>query len=278
VVATIVGEDPAWDAPLRVLGGLHYLVLAGKASWDDPLEEHAEFLRVFVREQSVQTNEVQRSWVLLPCFLRAAQLLETNDLDVVELGPSAGLNLVWDRYAYVYEATSWGREDAALRLEGEERSTVPAALLELTPRVLRRVGIDLAPIDVTTDEGARLLQCFVWAGQDERMKRLSRAIEAVRANPPQLVRGDLAEELPGVLRDRPTVVFQTAVFPYLSDKARVAVRAALAQARAPVAFVTAGRPRDGAPGWGMRIEVYPEGEREFVGHADFHGAWLDYVW
>ena len=59
-----------WDAPLRLLGGLHYLVLAGDASWDDSaLETHAEFLREFVREQSVQTNEVQRSWMLLPCFL-----------------------------------------------------------------------------------------------------------------------------------------------------------------------------------------------------------------
>jgi len=73
-------------------------VLAGEASWDDPVDAHAEFLREFVRTQSVQTNEVQRSWVLLPCFLRAAELLGVDELDVVELGPSAGLNLVWDRY------------------------------------------------------------------------------------------------------------------------------------------------------------------------------------
>jgi hypothetical protein len=26
----------------------------------------------------------------------------------------------------------------------------------------------------------------------------------------------------------------------------------------------------------MRIERYPSGDREFVGNADFHGAWLDY--
>src|SRR5204863_550429 len=80
-VATIVGDDPAWDAPLRLLGGLHYLVLAGDASWDDPLEPHAEFLQGFVRTQAVQTNEVQRSWVLLPCFLRAAELLGADELD-----------------------------------------------------------------------------------------------------------------------------------------------------------------------------------------------------
>lgn len=261
---------------MRLLGGLHFLVLAGEASWEDPLDRHLEFLREFVRAQAVQTNEVQRCWVLLPCFLRAAQLLGVDEFNVVELGPSAGLNLVWDRYRYEYDASPWGPADAPLQLTGEERGSVPAELLALTPRVRRRVGIDLAPIDVTTDEGARLLQCFVWAGQDERLDRLTRAIEAVRASPPELVRGDLAQELPDVLEDRPTVVFQTAVFGYLDEETRTAAKAALTQARAPLAFVTEGRPRGDENAWGMRIVLYPTGEREFVGHADFHGAWLDY--
>jgi hypothetical protein len=260
-----------------LLGGLHYLVLGGDAAWDDPLAEHAGFLRDFVRTQGVQTNEVQRSWVLLPCFLRAAELLGVDALDVVELGPSAGLNLVWDRYRYAYEQGGWGPKASPLGLSGREETPVPVRLLRLTPRVVRRVGIDRAPIDVTTAEGARLLECFVWAGQDERLERLERAIEVVRENPPQLVRGDLAEELPRVLGDRPTLVFQTAVFPYLSDEIRTAVRSALERAPAPVAFVTAGRPRGRDHGWGMRIELYPGAEREFAGHADFHGAWLDYT-
>jgi histidinol dehydrogenase len=63
-----------------MLGGLHYLVLAGEASWDDPIEAHADFLREFVQTQGVQTNEVQRSWILLPCFLRAAELLGVDEL------------------------------------------------------------------------------------------------------------------------------------------------------------------------------------------------------
>ena len=276
-VATIVGDEPAWDAPLRLLGGLHYLVLAGDASWEDALETHAEFLREFVREQSVQTNEVQRSWMLLPCFLRASEMLGPDELDVVELGPSAGLNLVWDGYRYAYEAGDWGPEGAALRLTGEERAPVPAALLDVDVHVTRRVGIDLAPIDVTTDEGARLLQCFVWAGQEERFDRLTRAIEVVRADPPELVRGDFAHELPNVLRDRPTLVFETAAFPYVSHETRAAVRETLAKARALLVFVTAGSPRGDAQGWGMRLETYPGGAREFAGHGDFHGAWIDYT-
>jgi hypothetical protein len=254
---------------------LHYLVLAGVASWDDPLEEHGDFLRAFVRDRFVQTNEVQRAWVLLPCFLRAAQLLDVDELDVVELGASAGLNLVWDRYRYEYAAGEWGLEDAPLTLSGEERRPVPAKLLELAPRVRRHVGIDREPIDVKMRTGVLLVKCFVWGDQTERLQRLDAAIEAVRASPPALVQGDIADELPRVLEDRPALVFQTAVFPYVPPETRESVRATLARTEAPVAFVSAGRPR-GEEGWGMRIELYPPGEREFVGHADFHGAWLDY--
>jgi len=274
-VAAIVGNDPSWDAPLRLLGGMHYLVLGGEATWDDPPAAHAEFLREFVRTQGVQTNEVQRSWVLLPCFLRAAELLGADELDVVELGPSAGLNLVWDRYHYVYDEAVWGPDDAPLTLSGEQRTPLPAELLARVPRVVRRVGIDRAPIDVTTDEGSRLLQCFVWAGQDERLARLRQAIEAVRADPPELVRGDLAQELPRVLRDVPTIVFQTAVFGYLDDATVLTVKSTLSEPGRPLAFVTAGGGRTGEHVWGMRI-FRPGHEREYLGEADYHGAWLRY--
>ena len=104
VATQLVGPEPAWDAPLRLLSGLHYLVLGAEAAWDDPLEEHASFLRDFVASQGVQTNEVQRSWVLLFLLLRVAERTGARTFDLVELGSSVGLNLVWDRYAYRYEA------------------------------------------------------------------------------------------------------------------------------------------------------------------------------
>jgi hypothetical protein len=281
VAAELVGPDPAWDAPLRLAGGLHYLVLGGEASWDDPLEAHAGFLREFVATRGVQTNEVQRSWILLPLLLRAAQRTGAETFDLVELGPSAGLNLVWDRYRYEYEAGHWGRDDAVLRFDGEERRPVPAELLLLEPRVRGRVGIDRAPIDVTTEEGARLLRSFVWAGQDDRMRRLDQAIEAVRADPPELVQGDYVEALPGVLAALPsdalTVVFQTASFGYIGDEGRARVREVLEEAGASRAlvFISTGKPREGDD-WGLRLVYWPGGEREFAGHADFHGSWLSW--
>ena len=283
VAADLVGSEPGWDAPLRLAAGLHYLVLGDEAEWDDPLAEHADFLREFVATQGVQTNEVQRSWVLVPLLLRIAQRTGEGMFDLVELGPSAGLNLVWDRYRYRYEAGEWGREDAALRFEGEERRPVPGELLELGLEVRGRIGIDRSPIDVTTEAGARLLRSFVWAGQERRLERLDRAIDALREDPPQLVSGDYVEELPEVLAARPRdglmVVFQTASFGYIGDEGRARVRAVLEEAgqERPLAFVSTGKAREPEHDcWGLRLVYWPGGEREFAGHADFHGSWLQW--
>jgi hypothetical protein len=281
VAADIVGPDLAWDAPLRLLAGLHYLVLGGEADWDDPLERHRESLTEFVATQGVQTNEVQRSWVLLPLLLRVTQRTGAPEFDLVELGPSAGLNLVWDRYRYRYEAGAWGPDDALLLFDGEERRPIPGELLDRRPRVRARIGIDRAPIDVRSEAGARLLRSFVWAGQDERLRRLDQAIEVLRADPPELVRGDYVKELPAVLAGLPddglTVVFQTASFGYIGDEGRARVRAVLEHAGKDreLAFISTGKPRDGED-WGLRIVYWPGGEREFAGHADFHGSWLSW--
>ena len=77
---------------------------------------------------------------------------------------------------------------------------MPERLLALEPRVRDRVGVDLDPVDVTTDEGALRLRSFVWPGQEGRLERLERAIEAVRREPPELVRGDVVDVLPAAAR------------------------------------------------------------------------------
>jgi hypothetical protein len=274
-----------WRTPLQLAAALHYLVLGGEASWDDvdgALDGHVEFIGRFVAEQPVQTNEVQRSWMLLPCFLEIARHAAVSEFDLIELGPSAGLNLVWDRYRYRYSAGSWGRPGAPLELGGEERRPVPADLLGIDVRVSKRIGVDAAPIDVTTDDGARLLKAFVWADQTWRLEQLDRAIEALREDPPELVRGDAVAELPGLLAsasDRLTVVLQTAVFGYIGAEGAERIYETLddAAARRPLAYVGSHQPGpDVHTYWALAVRVWP-GERETVAHADFHGAWIEWL-
>jgi hypothetical protein len=287
LVDPLVGVEPAWDVPLRLLGGLHALVLSGQASWDDvdaALEDHADFLARAVAERPVQTNEVQRCWVLLPCFLELARPSGQDVLDLVELGPSAGLNLMWDRYCYLYGAGEWGSTHAALVLRAEERRPVPAELLRERPRLGRRVGIDISPVDVTGDEGALLLKSFVWADQSHRLEMLDLATRTLRGDPPELIAGDIAVELPRVLAQRDkgalTVVWQTAVLGYVSEEDRDRVYDALAAAgrEAPLGWISAGHSgREPEHEWALKIQLYPDEDSSLVTYADYHGAWLEWV-
>jgi hypothetical protein len=287
-VGAIVGPSPPWDTPLRLMAGLHYLVLTGAATWEgveDVLRDHKAFLRDWVATRAVQTNEVQRCWALLPCFLEAADRAVARELDLVELGPSAGLNLVWDRYEHTYEGGRWGPLNPALRLAGAEKGQVPPALLELHPTVRSRTGIDRSPIDVTSDDEALLLRSFVWADQTERLQRLDAAIEAVRTDLPDLVQGDIVERLPELLEslddsDALTLVWETAVLEYVPSEGRRRIYDAIARFGQdhPIAFVQTSRASSGVTAhYGLTLQLWPGGVRDEVAFATHHGDWLDWL-
>jgi hypothetical protein len=281
-------DDSRWDRPLQLLGGLHFLALSeGLDPWSDPvavLEARGDWLRRFVRKRGVQTNEVQRSWVLLPCFLDIARRTGVEIIDLLELGSSAGLNLLWDRYCYRYENGTWGDEDAPLSLSGEERRAVPAELLRLQPRVRHRKGVDLSPIDLTRPDDTLLLKSFVWADQTARLERLDHAVETLRSEPPALERGNVVERLPDLLAERQlgalTIVFATAVIGYVSEKGHDQIVAALEGAgrQFPLAYLWTARPRPGEHGyWGLWARLLPDGDALLLAHAGFHGQWLEWL-
>ena len=290
----VVGETPSWDAPHRLLAGVRWLVLNGEVEdfeeADDSwrvfraiLQDHDAWLARFVRERTVQTNEVQRCWALLPLFLVVARRVD-RPLALIELGTSAGLNLLWDRYAYSYRAGAWGGPRADLRLFGKERGTVPAGLLRTSVEVQARVGIDVAPVDATTDDGVRLLKTFVRdAGYHTRVER---AAEVLRDDPPELVRGDYVELLPALLRDRSddaiTVVFQTHSTVYLSDSERVRLRAIVDEAgrEGPLAWISTPTPEEHGQRLGdypLELAIWPGGERRIVARTNVRGEWLDWI-
>jgi len=258
---------------LQLFSGLHYLVLAGRASWDDvgaALGDEAGFLREWVGTERVQTNEPRRCWWLVPCFLEVARRTGCDAFDCVELGCSAGLNLLWDRYGYAYRAASVGGGPPVF--SGAERGrAVPVGPL---PVVRSRVGVDLAPPDLRTDEGVMLLKSFVWAGQEQRLRDLDAAIEVWRRDPPEIVTGDLVEELPRLLERRSDgavlLVWETAALGYLTEERRDRARDLLSEAEC--VFVRTGRPRDGSHDY---YGLYVDDDE--VAHAEFHGAWIEWT-
>jgi hypothetical protein len=294
----VLGGRDSWDAVLRLFGAVHYLVLTGvapRALDGDPepffqaLDTHAPELAEFIATHGVQTNETQRCVGLLPCFLTIAARTGMP-LELLELGPSAGLNLLLDRYRYTYRNGSFGPGDALLGFTVDERgSPVPAALFGTSLTIRRRRGIDLAPVDVTTEEGRWLLRSFLWPGRDDRVARLEDAVATLarEESKPELIQGDYVELLPRLLADRPadavTVVFQTASTGYLSAADRASLRESLEAAGAdgrPLALVSTRtddeREHAHDDRWELELRVWPEPAR-LAAFIDFHGNWLEWV-
>jgi hypothetical protein len=230
---------------------------------------------------------VQRSWALVPAFLEIARRAG-RPLELLELGASAGLNLLFDRYSCRYAEGDAGPAGSALVLTGEERAPVPELLFCSRLEIARRRGIDRSPIDVRSESGVRLLEAFVWADHPARLARLGRAVAVAAADPPELVAGDYVELLPRLLRDRDaatlTVVFQTASTGYLSVEEYAALRASIEEAASvsPLAWLSTRRlgeenDSNAEGGYGLELGIWPHDDSprviERFGH---HGEWLDW--
>jgi hypothetical protein len=189
------------------------------------LERQADVVELLLTRRT-QTNEVGRCAVLYPALARLA-----GPLALVEVGASAGLCLLPDRYAYEYR----GREDrggdlrpivgelaSPLRLECAVAGPVP--LGDRLPEVVFRVGIDLHPLDVRSDEDVRWLEACVWPEQTGRLQRLRTAIEIARAEAPLVLEGDLLELTARVAARAPAgarlVIFHSATLAYVSSEDR----------------------------------------------------------
>ena len=107
-----------------------------------------------------QTNEPARCATLLP-------LLATlpAPLALLEVGASAGLCLLPDRYGYDY-----GR----LRIDGTP--TFPCRANAATPlpdhplEVAWRAGLDLSPVDIRDPDQVAWLEALVWPGEGTRLE------------------------------------------------------------------------------------------------------------
>lgn len=292
-IQDLLPDGPTWDVPHRLTAAVDWLVDMGKAedyreqsdSWSTfraTVLSHADWVRAFVHEQPVQTNEVQRCFPLLPIFLTIG-LTCRLPLDLLELGASAGLNLLWDRYQYRYVAGTWGPDSAPLELTGEERGTVPGSLLEHEVTIRNRRGIDLRPLDVRNDDDVRLLRVFA---APSRRPRLLQAIEIARTDPPELIKGDYLDVLPDLLAARDgdalTVIVQTlsAVYLTLEQRAQLWGIIEAAGRAGPLAYVWTPTPEEHGQRRGdypVELAMWPGGDRRFIARMENHGEWLDWV-
>lgn len=183
-------------------------------------------IRATILARATQTNEAGRMATLLPAISLAAA---GRPVALLEVGASAGLCLYPDRWSYRWETPEGVR--AAGRPGRTLRCAVsgPAPLPDALPTVAWRGGIDLNPLDVTSEEQMSWLLTLVWPEHDDRRAQLTTAIDVARSAPPDLRRGDLLELLPTLVDEAgrevgpagAVVVFHSAVIAYLDSDARM---------------------------------------------------------
>jgi len=194
---------------------------------------------------------------------------------LLEVGASAGLCLLPDRYAYAYGEHRVGSSSVVLPCA----PSGPVPLPDRLPEVVWRAGIDLAPVDVRDPEAAGWLEALVWPEQAERFERLRKAVAIARDDPPRVVRGDLVEALPALAaqapRDATLVVFGVAVLSYLGLEARARFRAAVGALGAE--WLAAEGQGIVAPGVMDEGHMVVTRNGEAVAACDGHGAWLHWL-
>ncbi len=181
----------------------HYPNLAGTPSTGDPFPdfrrvalERASEVEVLVASRNTQTNEVGRCVQFVP----ALALIERTQgpLAMIDVGASAGLNLLLPHYRYEYLPGGTVGDESTVHLRCATRGEppVPARL----PVIAAAAGLDMSPIDVHDADAVRWLEACVWPDQLDRFQRLVAAIEIARRHTPDVRRGDAVEDL-GALVD-----------------------------------------------------------------------------
>lgn len=174
----------------------------------DLLDAHRSRVGELCATRTTQTNEAARTALLRPAFGRASLAYGRAQLGLVELGTSAGLLLLPDRYGYRYLADGgpprrYGRPDAPEVLvhecdvRGEAPEVWPEA--EVEPVIASRAGVDLQPVDADDPDATAWLRSCIWPEQVPRLRRLDAALAEVRSIRPRLVRGDMVGAVPDLV-------------------------------------------------------------------------------
>lgn len=294
------GEPVADALVLRLIGGLHALhragadpallrVFEGKVTAADEIDavlgdvlaaHDAALLRWL--DGPPQTNEAMRSAGLMTGLLHVAATFGPR-VEVLEIGSSAGLNLLIGRMRFDLGGVSAGPAGSPLLIRPEWRGSPPPAVpIEVT----HARGVDIAPVDVTDPAQAARLAAYVWVDAAERQARLDTAIAMVREAPVDLVAGDAADwvearldepQAPGTCR----VLMHSVVWQYLPAAGRERIRTAMAAAgtRAtaarPLAWVMMEPNRD-LHRHEVRVQCWPgDTPMQLVALTHAHGAWVE---
>ena len=138
--------------------------------------ERASVLHELLATRRTQTNEIGRTALFVPVFGLIER--ELGSLSQVDVGASAGLNLLMSHFDFTYQPGGSIRTGSTVHLTCGTRGDVPVPSTH--PSIGAAIGIDQSPIDLADVEQARWLEACVWPDQVERFERLRSAIGIAR--------------------------------------------------------------------------------------------------
>jgi len=312
VLELVRSSPPAAHMPPALLGAVHYLLLSGLEhplaevysgrSNDDPgslfvdlCRSRADEVAEILAFRRVQTNDCGRSALIGPSLTwLAAQI--SAPLALVDVGASAGLNLICDRYRMDYGSHgATGPTQSTVRIDCRVTGGDPP-IAERLPEFATRVGIDRSPIDVADADDARWLLACVWPDTG-RMERTAASIRLAQEDPPEVLPGDANEVLPQLLAGLPAgtaaIVMTTSAFAYLTldERRSFVANLELASEERSVAWLSAEGQgtveafsgKDVPSHEETRADVlgvvkYERGKRSecLLGFVHQHGGWIDW--
>ena len=247
--------------------------------------ENRDEIAPIVCSRVTNTNEVGRCAVLHAGFQALARRAG-EPLHLIELGPSAGLNLIWDRYriSYCRNGTSVhsGISNSALAIETELRGRREPPHGN-PPHVASRVGLERDTVDLSDPDERDWLRALVWPDHVARFAKLDRALAIASQETLSIRRGDALDLLPEALSEPPAqetvCVYHSFVTYQFSREQRAALDNLLiaASLRRPVWRLSLEGTLSGeAP---LILYRYENGTKakQLLAQCQPHGAWLEWL-
>jgi hypothetical protein len=293
------GTGRGQPIPNLLLAAVQYLLLSGKrhrlASFypavggmidapGDPMPpfrdfcfQHSAAIHHLLTTRLVQTNEVRRCALTLPALALAAT---EQPIALIEIGASAGLNLLFDQYGYRYGDQRVGNPESPVQLHCVPHGTNLPPIPTQLPSVAFRIGLDLNPINVRDHDATRWLRALIWPEQTDRAELLERALLLAEAQPPPLRAGDALSLLPAAFAEAPTAAQLCLVHTFTLNQFSAAMRAQFTELIATQSYqrriaIVSVEWREPFPP--LILAIWEHGtcvsERELA-ICDPHGAWI----
>jgi hypothetical protein len=247
-----ISTPPGSVPQLRLMGALHHVVLSGRApslaafypsaGGDRPADEAWPVAEAVMEERfdqvrerlhrTVQTNEPGRSAVLFAGLLWLTDR-HRRPIRLLEVGASAGLNLLADRYSYAVDGRELGDPDSPLRFVDPWMPPPPIDLQGTAAalRIVARAGCDPSPLDPTHADDQLTLLSYIWPDELHRIERMRAALSVAERAPIPIAASRGSEWLPDALGTAGdgelTVVWHSVTRQYVEPEEWAAIERAL---------------------------------------------------